>query len=129
MSEEITQGGFNSVLEEHQKWLNDPDTGERAILRYKKFNRLNIGCRNLSGADFVGSDLTGVISSTDPANQANLKDVILKDTILKNAKLKNVSFLKEEQLSGADLTGAELPENIKFESLEYVNDASKNASR
>lgn len=48
----MTQEELNVILDEHRKWLNDEEGGERADL-----SRANLGGAYLSGADLHGANL------------------------------------------------------------------------
>ena len=78
---------IHEVLEKHEMWLDDEDSGRRADLQGA----------NLRGADLKGADL----------QDANLRDADLKGADLRGADLKGAD-LKGANLRGADLKSADL---------------------
>ena len=83
---------LNLILENHVKWLNDVETGQRADL-----NRANLSGAYLRDADLNRAVLRG----------ADLSGADLRDADLRGAYL-NRAVLRGADLSGADLHGANL---------------------
>ena len=83
----MTQEELQTILEKHEKWLNDVPGGERA----------NLMGANLMGANLMGANLMG----------ANLKGAHLMGANLKGANLMGVN-LKGANLMGANLEDANL---------------------
>ena len=83
------------ILENHLKWLNDPDTGERADLR-----GANLYEADLRGANLYGADLRG----------AYLRGAYLRGAYLRGADLRGAD-LRGADLRGANLYGANLSES------------------
>ena len=88
----MTQEEIKTVLNEHEKWLNDNDTGEMA---------------NLRGADLREADLSGANLSEADLREANLSGADLSEADLSGAYLSRAN-LSGANLSGADLSGAYL---------------------
>jgi len=78
---------LKTILDNHEKWLNDIEGGEQA---------------NLSRADLREADLRGANLS-----RANLREANLREADLREANLSGVD-LREADLSRADLSGANL---------------------
>ena len=88
---------FESVLEDHLKWLDgEPD-----------------GCRaNLSGADLSGRDLSGCILSFSDLSNCDLRGCKLIGSHLTNCNLSHSymvdCILKYSNLHGSDMSGSDL---------------------
>lgn len=78
---------LNDVLENHKKWLDGEEDGERA----------NLKGANLSDADLSDANLRG----------ANLRDANLRDADLRGADLRDAD-LSYANLKGANLRDADL---------------------
>ena len=83
----ITKEELRIILENHKKWLDGVDCGERA---------------DLSGADLSGADLSGANLSRADLSGADLSRADLSRANLSRANLSGAN------LSGADLSGANL---------------------
>jgi len=102
-----TQEELNNVLQNHVKWLNNVEVGERADLRDADLSDAdlsdadlrdaNLRDANLSGADLSGANLSGANLSGANLSGANLSGANLRRTDLSGA-----------DLSGANLSGANL---------------------
>lgn len=55
-----TEAELKTILEKHQKWLNDEPDGERANLRGVNLVGVNLVGVNLRDANLVGANLVGV---------------------------------------------------------------------
>ena len=87
---------LEKILEDHEKWLNGEDSGERA---------------NLNGADLSDADL----------KNANLRGAYLRNTVLRDTDLRGVN-LSRADLSRADLGNADLSNaSLKFAKLSNAN--------
>ena len=92
---------LEKILEDHKKWLDKKDGGERA----------NLSDANLRGADLWGTDLRGA-----DLRGANLSNSDLSYVNLKGANLNNAD------LRGADLRGADLSyTRLNCTDLSYAN--------
>jgi hypothetical protein len=83
---------LKTILDNHEKWLNDIEGGERA---------------NLSGADLRGADLRGADLSGADLREANLSGADLRGADLSGADLREANLYGAD-LRGADLSGADL---------------------
>jgi len=95
------------ILDKHQQWLNDPNTGERANLTGDYLFRVDLSGANLSGANLTGADLSGADLSGANLSGANLFKVNLSWANLSWANLFGAD-LSEANLYGACLFGANL---------------------
>ena len=100
--EKITQEAFNEMVKSHNLWLKGDDRGERLVLKNKNLQGLDLSYKNLSKADFRGSDLTDVM-----INYSNMSDVDLTKANLSNATISHTN-MDHSILSYADLSYAEL---------------------
>lgn len=98
----ISNKELQVILENHVKWLNDNEGGEKANLR----------CVDLYGADLGGADLKGADLKGADLRYANLRYANLRHVNLENVNLKGVNLesaeLKDTELKGANLNGANL---------------------
>jgi uncharacterized protein YjbI with pentapeptide repeats len=99
--------------------LRGADLGEarvrRADLYRADLREADLAGANLQGADIVRADL----------QQAQLRRANLRDCNLQDAVLTGCHGLLVGQLGGANLSGARLPDDVKFEGLGNVAEASK----
>ena len=101
-----TEAELKTILEKHQKWLNDEPDGERANLVYANLERANLEGAYLEGANLEGAYLEG----------ANLVYANLEGAYLKGANLEG-AYLKGANLVGANLERA----NLERANLEGAN--------
>jgi uncharacterized protein YjbI with pentapeptide repeats len=87
----VTVAELSEILDDHAKWLKDPETGNRA---------------NLRGANLREADLSG----------ANLRDAILSGADLRDADLCDAN-LRGAYLRMATLTGVDLSKKQKKEAI------------
>ena len=83
----MNENKLKTILDNHAKWLNDPETGERANLRGATLRKVN-----LRDADLRGANLQKV----------NLRNADLQGADLRGADLRNAD------LQGANLRGADI---------------------
>ena len=102
----MTQEEIKTVLDEHEKWLNDSDTGARAYLSEANLYGADLGGANLSGADLSGADLSGANLSRANLSEANLSRANLSEANLSRANLSEAN-LSRANLYRADLCGAD----------------------
>ena len=107
-----TEAELKTILEKHQKWLNDEPDGERANLVYANLERANLEGANLEGAYLKGAYLKGanlVGANLEGAylEGANLEGAYLEGANLVYANLEG-AYLKGANLEGAYLKGANL---------------------
>lgn len=100
--EKITQSKFDEMVKSHNLWLNGDDRGERLVLKNKNLQGLDLSYKNLSKADFRGSDLSNTM-----INYSNMSGVDLTKASLSNATISHTN-MDHSILSYADLSYAEL---------------------
>ena len=98
----MNENKLKTILDNHAKWLNDPETGERANLRGATLRKVNLRKVNLRNADLQGVNLRGAI-----LQGTNLRGAILQVTNLRNADLRGAD-LRNADLQGANLRGADI---------------------
>ena len=92
---------LQDILEDHYKWVNSFDEGERANLHCADLSGIDLTAANLSRADLSGANLSRADLSGTDLTTANLRGAILTDANLRGAIL-----------SGANLNGANLSKII-----------------
>ena len=100
----ITKEEFQIILENHKKWMEGVDGGERADL-----SRANLSGADLSGANLFGADLSRANLSGADLSGANLFGANLSGADLSRADLSGAN------LFGANLFGANLSAETKIE--------------
>ena len=104
---------LNYILSQHQKWIIDEDTGERADLSGANLHDVYLSGANLSGANLSGANLSG----------ADLSGAYLSSANLSGADLSGAN------LSGANLSSAYLSSLITINGsnhkLQYYNNRLK----
>ena len=108
----MTKEELQEILEKHQKWLKDEESGEhadlseanlsgadlrRANLSGANLRRANLSGADLSGADLSWADLSGADLSWADLSWANLRRADLRRAILSGAILRRAN-LDEDQL-------------------------------
>ena len=110
---------LNKILQNHRKWLDDPDRwGEvyRAKLR-----GVNLIGENLRGADLRGAKLCGASLLSADLRGADLRSADLRGASLLSADLRGAD-LRYAKLTHANLTRANLEQaNLEGTSLQCVN--------
>ena len=106
----ITSHDLPAILAAHKKWIDDPDTGERAILAGAYLYRADLTGANLTGAILAGADLyradlTGANLIRADLTRANLTGADLAGVDLSWSNLTGAN-LSGAKLTGANLTGA-----------------------
>ena len=92
---------IQKILEDHEKWLDDPDTGKQADLSGKDLSGLDLKGAYLSEADLENTNLKGA-----NLEGAELDSCNLKDADFSGANLKGVKGLKvESETSGGSRLG------------------------
>ena len=112
---------LEKILEDHEKWLNEEDGGERANL-----NGADLSDAILSFVDLRDADLRGANLSNSDLRDAVLRRTNLSDVNLRNADLSYVNLkganLNNADLGGADLRGADLGyARLNCTDLSYAN--------
>ena len=103
---------LKKILEEHEKWLENPMTGKKAFLHNADLRGANLSGAYLYNADLRGADLRSAnlwgadLSGADLHN-ADLRGANLSGAYLYNADLRGAD-LRSANLWGADLSGANL---------------------
>lgn len=94
---------LNSILAEHQKWLNtDGKEGRRADLYRADLRRASLIGASLEEASLIGASLIRASLEGASLEEASLKRADLRGADLEGASLRGAS------LRGADLRGADL---------------------
>lgn len=98
---------LEEILENHKKWFDDEEDGERAVLRHTVLNNVNLQDADLHDADLYDADL-----SYADLQDADLQGADLQDADLSYANLQDTNLicanLQYADLSHADLQGADL---------------------
>lgn len=89
---QIEKDEFEHILEEHSKWLADPNTGKRADLRNKNFSKWNLSGVDLSYADLDGSDFSFADMSSSNLTHASLQNAFLFNVNLSRANIESADF-------------------------------------
>lgn len=108
---EMTQDELNSILDNHEMWLRDPDEGKRAELKEMFLGGLNFSNRNLTSINFANSNLS----------RSNFDYALLNKCDLTQSIIQHSSFI------AANLTGSLLMEsNLKYTNMTNANLRSAN---
>jgi len=103
---------LQDILEDHYKWVNSFDEGERANLHCADLSRADLTGANLSRADLTAANLSRADLSRADLTDANLCGAILSDANLSRADLSGTDLtdanLRRADLSDANLNGANL---------------------
>jgi len=109
---------LRTILDNHEKWLNDIKGGERADLYGANLYGANLYGANLRRADLSGANLYGADLSGADLRGANLSGADLSWANLRGANLSGAD------LSGADLSGANLyGANLRRADLRFLHSA------
>jgi len=107
-----TPDELKTVLDAHQKWLRDEDSGSRADLSGADLSEADLSGADLSGAYLSGADLSRAYLSGANLSEANLSRAYLSGANLSEANLSGANLsradLSEANLSGANLSRADL---------------------
>ena len=98
----MNENKLKTILDNHAKWLNDPETGERANLRGATLRKVN-----LRDADLRGANLRKVNLRNADLQGADLRGATLRGTNLRGADLRGAD-LRNADLQGANLRGADI---------------------
>ena len=101
---QIEKDEFEHILEEHSKWLADPNTGKRADLRNKNFSKWNLSGIDLSYADLNGSDFSFADMSGSNLAHASLQNAFLLNVNLSRANIDGADFCMVD-MCHAELNG------------------------
>jgi hypothetical protein len=113
----MNQHDLNRVIENHIKWVQGAEGGERANFRGKYLCGLSFRGARLPGADFSGSILTGVdmshaIMTGSTMSCANMAKATLIGANLSRANMRDAilrcAVLIDSDTGGADISGADL---------------------
>jgi hypothetical protein len=96
---------LKKILEDHKAWLQDPNKGQRANLRWANLTGANLRWADLRGANLTGADLTGADLRWADLRWADLTGANLRGANLRGANLTGAN-LTGANLTGANLTGA-----------------------
>lgn len=129
---------LEKILEDHEKWLNGENSGERANLNGVDLSDANLKNANLRGAYLRNTvlrdtDLRGVNLSRTDLSHADLGNADLSNASLKFAKLSNANLigtdLSDARLNCADLSGVNLSyAKLNCADLKCANLCSANLS-
>ena len=115
------KGQLQTILEKHQKWINNELDGECADLSHGNIRRVDLQGINLTGANLshacsvganftratlTGADLTGIEAADANFNHADMSNSKLKSSNFRRADLSFANF------TGADLSFANLNNTI-----------------
>lgn len=95
---------IQKILEDHEKWLDDPDTGKQADLSGKDLSGLDLKGAYLSEADLENTNLKGANLEGAEFDSCNLKDADFSGANLKNASFHDADT-EDADFSGANLKG------------------------
>ena len=95
------------ILENHWKWLDNPNSGSQAYLSGADLRNAYLSGANLSSADLSGADLSYANLSYANLSSADLSGADLSYANLSNTHLNNTN-LRGSNLSGANLSSADL---------------------
>ncbi len=84
---------LKEILEKHQKWLNNEESGERADLGYADLRGANLSYANLRGANLSYADLD--------EDQLIRRGLYLKESLIGYKKCKNDLIVTLEIPKGA----------------------------
>ena len=98
---------LEKILEDHEKWLDKKDGGERANLSDTNLRGADLWGTDLRGADLRGANLNNADLSDSDLRGADLSCTRLNCTDLSYANLRN-SNLRNADLNNANLRGADL---------------------
>ena len=104
---EITAGELSKILEEHKRWCENEDEGEKANLSGANLSDARLSYADLSDAILISADLSGADLSDANLIHANLSHADLRGANLESADLSGAD-LNEANLSDADLSFANL---------------------
>lgn len=120
----MTQEELNTIIKNHQHWLNHGCEGwddMRANLKGADLKGLDLMCANLYDADLSNANLIEANLSGANLKYANLRGVKLKDAKLRDTFLGG-ACLSDADLYNAELTFACLEEaNLKDANLMFAN--------
>ena len=112
----VSKEELEEILENHKKWFDNEEDGERAVLRHAVLNHVNLQGADLYDADLSYADLQDADLQGADLQDANLSYANLQDTNLICANLKYAD-LSHADLQGADLSSADL-ENADLSSAD-----------
>ena len=111
----MTQYEIEDIVAQHQKWLEDIDSGKRTSFTRASFTNQDLNCKNLSGVLLRQAYFTEARLKYTLFNDANLQGADFTGANLFGASLINAN------LQGADFTGANLFDaNLSGANLENV---------
>ena len=106
----MTQNELNTIIENHQHYLNEDIDGwesMRADLSYKNLSGLDLKNANLYRANLRDANLRNANLSCANLSNADLSNANLRGADLRNADLMGAD-LRGADLSGSDLSGVDL---------------------
>ena len=114
------------IQTEHELWLNSKKKeGKQADFKYCKLPSEARFHHSYNSVCFRGAYLRSIVFDRADLTRADFRDADLRD-----AKFIDVEGFSSDQLAGSDVSGAKLPPDIqKFEGLEVIREASKNARK
>ena len=95
---------IQKILEDHEKWLDDPDTGKQADLSGKDLSGLDLKGAYLSEADLENTNLKGANLEGAELDSCNLKDADFSGANLKNASFYDAE-MEDVSFDGANMKG------------------------
>ena len=129
MNKPMTAEELKTILDKHQLWIDDNDTGTRANLYGANLDGANLDGANLYGANLYGANLTRANLTRANLDGANLDGANLTRANLDGANLYGAN-LDGANLDGANLDGANLTRaNLDGANLDGANLDGANLTR
>lgn len=85
-----------SILRDHEKWLDNSTSGKQADLSNLNLTRMNFSRRDMRKVNLSGSTLWGADFTDTKLNEADLCDTVLKYTILRGANLSGAKGIESQ---------------------------------
>jgi uncharacterized protein YjbI with pentapeptide repeats len=112
----MTKKEINTIINNHDKWINNLTDGIRADLRNADLSNANLHRANLSNADLSNANLSNADLRNADLRNADLHRANLSNADLSNADLSNAD-LRNADLRNADLSNAQ---NV-LSQIDYIN--------
>ena len=117
----MTSAEIKTILEEHNKWLENNKNGKCADLRWANLSEADLSKADLSKANLRGANLICADFRWADLGEADLRGVDLREADLKGVNLWRAN-LKGANLRGVDLRGANLwKANLRGANLRGVD--------
>lgn len=125
----MTNEELANIIKDHNLWLQDLSTGERADLSGVNLKGMNLSGYNLSGANLSYAFMTGTIMKGTDLSGADLRNANLTGAELSESNL-NRADLRRANLEGAKLRlatlrGADIRRTYFAKTQEWVEKFAK----